>query len=306
MRRHEHLSRVLGDRGRPFTPVGDEPQHERGGQVTIRAHQPGGRLLGQRGRHAPAPNLHVQRESLAVEQPRDAFDQRSLPRIGEIGARHLTVVEERDSSRLPRPLISTMPSKVHEIRYGKSADGSLDRSSGGNGSGGVVWLANMQASCSSSASQKVISPYSGSVGHHVDRRADRDRLERLPVVMRRVHQLAAPQVEHDQLLRQPDRHVSRDPRRAVALRVGQEIPEMDVGQPSAWKQHAQTRVVQAGDRGGHGGKKEAGATSIAPAQCALRRRPVQTRTRLVAGPQRQATCCFSFASIVWRGTAPTI
>ena len=50
------------------------------------------------------------------------------------------------------------------MRYGKSADGSLERSSGGKGSCGLVWLANMQASCSSSASQKVISPYSGSAG----------------------------------------------------------------------------------------------------------------------------------------------
>ena len=82
---------------------------------------------------------------------------------------------------------------------------------------------------------------------------------------------------------------------------------MDVCQPRAWKQHPQTRVVQAGEprQAWEAEKRLARRVDRASPMCE-RRRPVQTRTRLAAGPQRHATCCFSFASIAWRGTAPTI
>ena len=48
--------------------------------------------------------------------------------------------------------ISTTPSNVVDIKYGKSAPGSAARTCDGHGSGGVVCAANMHASCSSSAS----------------------------------------------------------------------------------------------------------------------------------------------------------
>ena len=61
-------------------------------------------------------------------------------------------------------MISTVPSNMIDIRKGKSAAGSVTCSSAGQGSATTVWAANIDASWSSSASWKQISPYSGSAG----------------------------------------------------------------------------------------------------------------------------------------------
>ena len=165
--------------GARLASVGDEPEHERRREIAIRLHQPRGRLHRQRRRRRPsAAPARAARAARDANSSRHALHHRALPpaRRGT-PRRHLPHVEQQV---VHAPSADDLHHAVERaaIRYGNSADGSLERSSGGHGSRAVV------CECEHARELLVLRFVEADLAvlrlgrHHVERRADRDRLER--------------------------------------------------------------------------------------------------------------------------------
>src|SRR5215475_12207249 len=88
----------------------------------------------------------------------------------------------------------------------------------------------------------------GFVGGFLDRAGDRYRARAVCVGQDRVRDLAVQEVKKDQLVELRDGDVARDPRAAVALGVGEEIPKVDVRKPRSRKEDAAVRKMEGGER----------------------------------------------------------
>ena len=69
--------------------------------------------------------------------------------------------------------------------------------------------------------------------------------------LNRVDHLAFPQKEQEKLIRQPDRDVTGDARRTVALGIGEEVPEVNVGELRSREENTPCRVPQLSGVSGH-------------------------------------------------------
>ena len=176
--------------------------------------------------------------------------------------------------------------------------GSCGVRSSGHGSGGVGCVANMHASCSSSASWKQISPYSGSRGNLLERRGDR-RGRAIRADRARVAFATSPleQIEDHELVGQRDRDIARDPRRAIALRVVEKVAKVDVGEPRARQEDAVCGKRRAAGEAGMSALKCARTGRVERGAGALDARRTRVRPpRAAAASLRCAVC----------GTAPMI
>src|SRR5262249_47178148 len=88
----------------------------------------------------------------------------------------------------------------------------------------------------------------GLVRNFLEGRRDGDRVRAARVADARVRDLTVQQVEQEQLVELRDGDVPRDARAAVALRVGEEVAEVDVGEPPSRQKNAAVRKLEGGRR----------------------------------------------------------